>query len=192
MQTDPREIAGKERDEHASDSRTVWWGEEGDGARRRPLCGDGGSGGRGAGEWRAAAPPTGEVGSRSGRLAGGHRLPIGRRGAIFHSCGLKTDGALHCWGANIDGQTDAPSGTFSAVSAGGFHSCGLKTDEHPLTAGVPTTMGRPTRLSAQAHSRRLARATPTAAGLRTNGTLACWGANSSGQSTAPSRHLLGR
>src|SRR4051794_31415380 len=39
-----------------------------------------------------------------------------------HSCGLRTDGTVSCWGDNSDGQASAPAGTFSAVSAGGVHS----------------------------------------------------------------------
>ena len=45
-----------------------------------------------------------------------------------HSCGLRTDGTIHCWGTNDFGQTDAPRGSFQAVSAGSTHSCGLRTD----------------------------------------------------------------
>ena len=46
-----------------------------------------------------------------------------------HTCGLKTDATITCWGNNYYGQADAPAGTFSAVTAGGgVHTCGLKTD----------------------------------------------------------------
>ena len=46
-----------------------------------------------------------------------------------HSCGLRTDGIIVCWGDNEFGQLDASDGSFSAVSAGYEHSCGLRTDE---------------------------------------------------------------
>ena len=45
-----------------------------------------------------------------------------------HSCGLRTDGTAQCWGSNSHGQTDAPSGAFTAITAGWGHSCGLRTD----------------------------------------------------------------
>ena len=45
-----------------------------------------------------------------------------------HSCGLRTDGTVECWGASFEGEADAPGGAFRAVSAGGIHSCGLRTD----------------------------------------------------------------
>ena len=46
-----------------------------------------------------------------------------------HSCGVKTDGTLACWGLNTpDRQVNPPSGTFTSVSAGNNYSCGIKTD----------------------------------------------------------------
>ena len=51
-----------------------------------------------------------------------------------HTCGLRTDGTVECWGSNTDheenfaGQADAPEGTFTTVDAGGLHTCGLRTD----------------------------------------------------------------
>ena len=41
-----------------------------------------------------------------------------------HTCGVRTNGALACWGANDVGQATPPAGTFTAVSAGGDHTCG--------------------------------------------------------------------
>ena len=36
--------------------------------------------------------------------------------AASHSCGLRTDGTIACWGRNEDGQADPPAGRFSSVS----------------------------------------------------------------------------
>ena len=55
-------------------------------------------------------------------------------------------------GAGDSGQTDAPTGTFTAITAGWGHSCGLRTD------GTAQCWG---------HS----------CGLRTDGTAQCWGNN---------------
>ena len=44
-----------------------------------------------------------------------------------HSCAIRGDGALACWGDDSKGQLDGiPAGTFTAVSAGGAHSCAIR------------------------------------------------------------------
>ncbi|MFI5213355.1 MAG: RCC1 domain-containing protein, partial [Gemmatimonadales bacterium] len=58
-----------------------------------------------------------------------------------HSCGLREDGAVFCWGSGRSGQlgngqqTDSPrpvlvvgGQVFRAIGVGGFHSCGLDAD----------------------------------------------------------------
>ncbi|HEX6764330.1 MAG TPA: choice-of-anchor Q domain-containing protein, partial [Polyangiaceae bacterium] len=53
--------------------------------------------------------------------------------AGFHSCGIRTGGALACWGlqggdAIFDqGQTSPPPGNFQSLSLSNFQSCGLTT-----------------------------------------------------------------
>ena len=42
-----------------------------------------------------------------------------------HTCGIKMDNTLECWGDNTQGQTNAPEGQFLSVSAGGVYSCGI-------------------------------------------------------------------
>ena len=46
----------------------------------------------------------------------------------WHTCGLKADGTITCWGDNSHGQRTPPGGAFGQVSAGGQHTCGMKTD----------------------------------------------------------------
>ena len=38
---------------------------------------------------------------------------------------MRSSGAIHCWGSNSHGQATAPSGTYTAVSAGHEHTCAL-------------------------------------------------------------------
>ena len=49
----------------------------------------------------------------------------------FHTCAIRSTGAIECWGASdavIDrGQTDAPEGSFTAVAVGDSHTCAIRT-----------------------------------------------------------------
>ena len=45
-----------------------------------------------------------------------------------HTCGVRTDGSLACWGKNDSGEATPPDGEFASVSAGGGHTCGLRRD----------------------------------------------------------------
>ena len=100
----------------------------------------------------------------------------------LHSCGVRTDGAVVCWGANDDGQTDAPSGQFSDISAGRDHSCGARTDGSVVCWGG-NSLGQ-----ADAPSSRFIQVSAGgghSCGLRPEGVVVCWGSNSSGQTGAP-------
>ena len=76
--------------------------------------------------------------ARAGRWLRSTEIAIGpaRTGYIAvssgweHSCGLRSDGEIKCWGrswGNEAGQPDAPAGPFTTVSAGSNHNCGLRT-----------------------------------------------------------------
>ena len=59
-----------------------------------------------------------------------------------HSCAVRTDQSIVCWGDNQAGQTDSPSGEFLSVSAGYKHSCAMRTDQSAVcwgdnTSGIP-------------------------------------------------------
>lgn len=70
---------------------------------------------------------------------------------LNHTCALKEDFTIACWGAGqVDtgdphfGQADPPSGTFKAIAAGGNLSCALNLDDAITCWGedadlVPTT-----------------------------------------------------
>src|SRR5512145_802898 len=45
-------------------------------------------------------------------------IAVGRN----HTCLLRTDGTLACWGNGEEGQASPPDGTFEAVAAGAGHS----------------------------------------------------------------------
>ena len=56
----------------------------------------------------------------------------------IHTCGLRSTGAIECWGSSNSGRTTVPAGSYSAVSAGHEHSCGIKTDGTIACWGVST------------------------------------------------------
>jgi hypothetical protein len=58
------------------------------------------------------------MGVMRGTLAAGGR----------HTCGLKKDGSVSCWGENDDGQSTPKPGAYVQLAAGGAHTCGLKKD----------------------------------------------------------------
>ena len=59
-----------------------------------------------------------------------------------HSCGVRTDGTITCWGDNEFGQAASPDGTFTMVDAGEHHSCGIRPDG-TITCWGGISMGIP-------------------------------------------------
>jgi hypothetical protein len=100
-----------------------------------------------------------------------------------HTCGLKIDGNLVCWGDDAEGQSTPPSGTFIQVSAGGQHSCGIQTDGTLACWGDDaegqSTLPSGTFIQVSAGQKHTC-------GLRTAGILICWGTNTDGQAALPS------
>ena len=99
-----------------------------------------------------------------------------------HSCGLRSDGTITCWGVNNEGQAEAPGGVYSAVSAGWEHSCGLRT------VGTITCWGDNDEGQTEAPGgvySAVSAGSGHSCGLRTVGTITCWGDNDEGQTEAP-------
>ena len=100
----------------------------------------------------------------------------------YHTCGLKSDGSIVCWGSNGDGQTNVPAGIYSHVSAGGMHTCGLKSDGSLVCWGS-NEFGQAT-VPAGSYTQVSAGGLHTC-GLKSDGSIVCWGDNSQGQTTVP-------
>ena len=45
-----------------------------------------------------------------------------------HTCGVREDGTVDCWGFDEYGQATPPEGEFVSVSAGDLHTCGVRDD----------------------------------------------------------------
>lgn len=60
-------------------------------------------------------------------------LPAGIRpdtiGAGYkHTCGIRSNDTITCWGDNGSGQTSPPTGTFTHLSAGLRHNCAVRSN----------------------------------------------------------------
>ena len=101
---------------------------------------------------------------------------------LNHTCGVRTDGSVACWGQDLFGEATPPSGEFSSVSAGGFHTCGVRTDGAVACWG--DIAGQDTLPSGEFSS--VSAGLGYTCGVRTDGAVACWGDDLFGQATPPS------
>ncbi len=97
---------------------------------------------------------------------------------LRHTCALRQDGTLVCWGSNSDGQSTPPSGTFVAITVGAYHSCALSSLYNIVCWGengsgqLYAPPGPFVAIEAGSHH---------TCAMRTGGSIACWGANDQGQ-----------
>ena len=103
-----------------------------------------------------------------------------------HSCGLRSDGTILCWGNGRNGETEPPEGAFTAVSAGDGYTCGIKTDGSVACWGIwGITFGMPV-FETSTHRRpesptglfkAISAGEAHACGIKADDTLECWGEN---------------
>ena len=96
-----------------------------------------------------------------------------------HNCGVKTDGAIECWGASEFLKADPPDGQFRSVSVGMWHACGVKTD------GAIECWGYGQVTPPQGEFASVSAGREHTCGVMTNSAVVCWGNNESGQATPP-------
>lgn len=95
-----------------------------------------------------------------------------------HSCGLKEQGTVRCWGHNSSGQTNVVPGSYAAISAGGSHTCALRDDGTVACWGAQTT-------APGGMFKSIAAGMDHTCGILENDTLTCWGNNGYGQTSYP-------
>jgi hypothetical protein len=90
----------------------------------------------------------------------------------LHSCGVRTDTTIVCWGHDDRGESAAPAGAFQAVSAGNHHSCALKTDATIVCWG-DDTYGQST--PPPGRFRSVSAGNIFTCAIREDAALVCWG-----------------
>ena len=101
-----------------------------------------------------------------------------------HACAIRESGAIECWGDNEYGQTDAPQGSFTAVSAGSYNTCAIRE------SGAIECWGD--NRSGQSDAPEGSFTAVSAGGghtcaIRESGAIECWGGNEHGQAESPNR-----
>lgn len=120
------------------------------------------------------------------------------------SCGLRSDGAVYCWGANYAGQLGAgdivarysptalaAGGVWKSVVIGGNHACGIKNDDTlwcwgnnssgQLGDNTGTDSLTPVAVAGGGTWKAVSTYGDTSCGIKSNDTLWCWGSNMMGQ-----------
>ena len=103
-----------------------------------------------------------------------------------HTCGVKSDRSVVCWGSDEYGQATPEAGKFSSVSAGPRYTCGVRADGtiacwgEGLFGEATPPSGEFSSVSAGGHH---------ACGVRSNGSVACWGSNREGEASPPTGYF---
>ena len=97
-----------------------------------------------------------------------------------HTCGVRVDGSVACWGNDGFGQATPPEGEFASVSAGFRHTCGVRMDGSVAWWG---SSGRITPPEGEFAS--VSAGGKHTCGVRMDGSVSCWGNNSYRQATPP-------
>lgn len=110
-----------------------------------------------------------------------------------HTCALRADGTVVCWGDDTFGQSSPPPDErFIAISSGSYHTCALRDDGSPACWGGPSedqqSLGYPQPVGPPPQDEQftaISSGTNHACALRQDGSPVCWGANWAGQSSVP-------
>ena len=109
--------------------------------------------------------------------AGAARPPAGEFVAVSagreHTCAIAVDGALVCWGSNLDNQLAAiPEGAFAAVTAAAESTCALRSDGTAVCWGGPG--GRVAGSTPEGRFVAISEDDGGFCGVRPDGNIECW------------------
>ncbi len=123
-----------------------------------------------------------------------------------HTCAIKTDNSLWCWGGNTKGQIGqgsvtaffseptqlAENDTWLSISANGDHNCAVRKDDRSLWCWGNNQAGQigngttensltPSLIAEGSTWDKISLGTDHSCGIKDNGSLWCWGDNSRSQ-----------
>jgi hypothetical protein len=106
-----------------------------------------------------------------------------------HSCAIRNEGSVGCWGDNSLGQLNAPLFRFSAITVGRNHACGLlvnwslASESNKVLCWGDNSAGQLNAPGGQ--FQRLKADGDVTCGVRADGTARCWGGCGSDESCTP-------
>jgi hypothetical protein len=102
-----------------------------------------------------------------------------------HSCLLRTDNSVDCWGDNAAGQTSVPDEEFIAIAAGGAHTCGIRASDDQAECWGSDSKGQVSDAPDDELGFVIVAGGSHSCALRLDQTAVCWGDDGFGQSTPP-------
>lgn len=99
-----------------------------------------------------------------------------------HSCAIRADQTLVCWGDGSDGQTNAPAGQYVAVSAGNLFSCAIRADDGTVECWGSDGDGKASPPGGRFTS-LVSPARAYTCGFRPSGAIDCWGRDDFGETS---------
>ena len=97
-------------------------------------------------------------------------IAVGR----YHTCGIRADDSVICWGGSHNSQATSPGGEFTAISAGEQHTCGLRPDGQAVCWGKINYHGVRTEPPAGEY-RTISAGDDSTCGVMADGLVQCWG-----------------
>ncbi len=99
-----------------------------------------------------------------------------------HSCRLRGDGLINCWGYNAVGIATPPEGSFAQISAGASHSCAIRPNRSVVCWGTDYFgKSSPPALSFV----EVSAGSGFTCGVKSDETAVCWGDDRWGLTAAP-------